>query len=234
MRIYLFIGLTFVVLNSFAQRIGLQAGVAVPIADFSSDDVNSPDAGSAETGLNLVADYEVQIKEKLNFLLMFNYQSNPVNEELLESEFRAIIPQSALFTMGVKNWRQARFLMGLNFVFPLNESPFAFDTRFMLGLNSASNPEITVNVTDNGQQSIVRTFDNPTVGLSFLAGFGMRVKISEKVDLLYHLDYSSTNIEFEGVRTEGRFNGSLVASSNDDFDMSFQTIALSIGIAFVP
>jgi len=234
MKKYLLIGLIFVAINSFAQRIGIQAGAAFPIADFSSDDLNDPKAGSAETGLNLVLDYEVQIKENFNFLLMFNYQSNPVNEELFESAFRSIIPQGALFTMGIKNWKQTRFLMGLNFVFPVNESPFAFDTRFMLGMNSASNPEISMNVTDNGQQTIIRTYDNPTIGLSFLAGFGMRVKISEKVDLLYHLDYSSTNIEFKGVITEGRLNGNLVNTSNDDFEMSFQTIALSVGISFVP
>lgn len=217
-----------------AQRIGVQVGAAIPLADFASDKVNDPNAGLAETGLNVIADYEVPIKENFNFLLMFNYQSNPVNQELMESVFRAGIPPSALFSMSVRNWRQTRFLTGMNFIFPVKESPVAFDTRFMIGMNSASNPQITVNLTENGEQAVVRTLANPTIGVSFLVGLGMRFKLSEKVDLLYHFDYSSTNIEFEGVLTEGRLNGALVTNSSDDFDMSFKTMALSVGIAFIP
>jgi|GEM_PF-6246329 len=220
------------VINSYSQSsFGIKAGASIPVGEFASDDGRDPAAGLAETGLNVEINYQLNVEEKVSILFMYNYQSNPVNMDVVEDVFSSLITAGVPFSVGAKNWKQSRLMVGISLNLPVQETALAVTPRFMLGLNVASNPELVLSYSENGVSTEIRTFDKPTESLVLLAGLGLKYKVSESVSLITHLDYTTSTIEFEDVVTERMDNNFLTFNSRDSFEVRIKTLAASLGIS---
>lgn len=213
--------------------VGLNFGLSNPLGDYKSTDPESEDAGYAKSGLCYDLSFGYKIGKNFGIAAMIRRQSNKFNEEELQSsidEFNAIFDPYAHVSIATEPWKVGVYMAGGYGSFQLTDK-LSFESRVLIGLMSAKSPELVVTWTTTDPfepgGTEIQSSENGSA-FAFGIGAGLKMNVSERICLLFNLDYISATPEFKDVK----YIDETGEVEMFDFDQSITTVNVGLGIGY--
>ena len=218
-------------LECFSQKegyIALSTGPGMPVGEFAGQDYNNEKAGLAKLGAFFDLSYAAKLGKNFGFSVLLRGQSNAIDSKRIEAELLRLNP-GFNFLVKSKNWGASNLMIGGYGSFPLNtENHSSFETRALIGIISATSPEIRINATyGNSSQNYINRSITAT-SYSLLVGAGFKFNLNSKICLITNLDI---------LASEPKFNYKVITYStvpgeSFEFRQQMTTINLGVGVGF--
>lgn len=211
--------------------IGLTFGAANPIGDYHSTDIDNDDAGLAKTGLFYDLSFAYKFGGSFGLTAVLRGQANPVNADefasQVEDEFASVFGPGLSVKAESDPWSCGLFMAGGYGSFGLTDK-LSFESRILIGLMSATAPEMTATVTDGIDSYWEKQSAVTSTGFAFGVGAGLKFDVGNRICLLANLDYTSATVSFEDVE----YISSDGDNYTDSFDQSLSTVNFGVGIGY--
>ena len=188
--------------------IGLGLGASIPSGDFGDNVYTNEDAGFAKTGafIDLHAGYK--FSEVVGGMLLVRGQIHEVDE----------VAPSPGTSVEADPWVTTSYMIGPFVSFPLNDdNSIAFEARGLVGYAQSRTPEVIFRT--GGIRTVAET--DRGGGFAWLVGTGVKFNLSDAFGLGLHVDYMSTNPEFEPANTEKFTQPMNLINAGLSFDIGF-------------
>ena len=185
----------------------LSVGPAFPMGDFASKDIYSnPEAGLAQTGVNVNLQY-AHTWGYFGLVAQGFYNSHNVQSTTLDG-----------IQIDMDHWQYYGLMVGPAFIKPLGDKKnLIFDVKGLIGPVNVNSPKFSV-----GGQALVNEKWNTTIGYG--AGMGMKLLFGKSMFAQLGLDYLNMNPEFT-------LEGDVVEEpSNMKYNQPISTLNLHFGI----
>lgn len=176
----------------------LSAGVAVPAYDFGK--FQGIELSSyADYGTNITAEATYFYSWHVGVSFMLNYSVNPIHKEKLEDAYLRSSPAFKTVSAETEPFRDLSGLVGFVFDIPPNKY-FSFTFKMMGGLRNIYKPTVLIKTTTVfSSVDYYETSDSEYV-FAFLTSAGLRVIVSNHVNLHLNASYIGSRFAFEYKR----------------------------------
>lgn len=190
--------------NLYAQidrwNISVEIGPSFPTGKFGSKNIRDSAAAFANIGPAINFTFDYKLTHSFSFSILLSGQENKVDTKSMAEKLRSAVP-GAVFNAESGYWKIGKIMGGINFSLPLwGRENFLFTARLMAGALKTTVPKITV--TEEGYVDSLGTVGVSQVSedkkplpwsFAYLAGVGLKYKLTKKFFLQTNLDYSSAS-----------------------------------------
>ncbi len=140
---FLFLLNIFLIQISIAQdyknSLNIGFGIATPLGEFGSKDINKPTSGAAISGNCFSIQSKGFYKNNFGVFSCFNYQSNQFDYDVA----RMLIPQGSNYYVQTDDWVLVGLMMGMAYEYRTNDNSF-IHPKIGIGLIDAYSPQIQI------------------------------------------------------------------------------------------
>jgi hypothetical protein len=111
---------------------------------------------------------------------------------------------------------------------PMGAGSSSFDLRLLFGVLNATSSELTMTGSSGGVSAAATMRSSEASAFSYLVGVGFKFNPGKAICILTYLDFLGATPKFEDVI----FNSSSGVNRKMDFEQSFDSVNLGIGIGF--
>ena len=206
-----------VTVETYSQNsLRVHFGIANPLSDFASDDINDEDAAGADIGMNIGLKFTHQLSDNgFGLYTSIDYNYNELKNDV-KDVFERLLPNTK-YTL--YNYHNIPISGGLNYTFDDTEKLRLFGNAGLV-LNLLKISDFVVE-TNSGEGT---TEFNLTYGIGFKVGGGI---IINKI--------TSISIDYMGLGRHdinGKVNTGGMSSEKIDAELKVDIITLTLGIIF--
>jgi hypothetical protein len=232
--------LLFIFSNCFAQEktctkshclkgdvgyVSFSIGPSIPLGNFSSNDINNPNSGFANTGSKVEINGGYNVFKSTDLAVKLFYSMNNFDASSLTKKLTADNPGTTWTTSG-RSWDLVGFMVGLNYSYPFRNK-FVGDMKFQTGLMKSSTPQMTV-TGSNG--AIITEGEKSASSFVYLISVGGHYPLGRLIDGVASLEYLSSSASFDNINKVSSTPGYTPVTSTSSFKQSISILSLNFGV----
>ena len=211
---------------------GISAGVAIPVGNFASTDVNDETPGYANSGFNGFLSTHIHIKDYIGFAGMIGYSKNPYDVQSFNENYRNQNP-GVQYEFSASDYEMISLLGGAFVSIP--QGIMDINLKGYIGVSVATMPS-TNSFIYSGEAGDphrqIETLKNRSTAFTYGGGVNLIFYTKKNLAILIDASYLQAKPEFNALEIRLYEDGQLTGISGVDFQQKFQVINLGAGIAF--
>ncbi|MCK4664031.1 MAG: hypothetical protein KAT68_14275 [Bacteroidales bacterium] len=207
--------------------IGISIGPSFPEGDFAKKELYYEKSGLAINGLNLkLINFGYNINKFIGITGILTGAAHPIDIDALLAGYSNIEP-SLSWEIESSYWYYGAMMGGLLISLPNNDYRIDIDIRALIGLSSATTPELKVTATDGfNSLTLVQEKANSS-STAYNIGMCLRYIILPKLYVNVNIDYFFSEYEFNVTIKDS--SGSNIENK---FEQPIESINLTFGLAY--
>lgn len=205
--------------------VSFSIGPSIPLGNFSSNDINNPNAGFANTGSKIEINGGFNVYESTDLTAKLFYSMNSYDVSSLTKKLTADNPGTTWTTSG-RSWDLVGFMVGLNYSYPFRNK-FVGDVKFQTGLMKSSTHQMTV-TGSNG--AIISEGAKSASSFVYLISVGGHYPLGRLIDAVGSLEYLSSSASYNNINKVSSTPGYTPVTSTSSFKQSISILSLNFGV----
>ncbi len=204
-------------------------GVANPLSDFASQDVNSDKSGLAKTGFLFNGSVTLKLSKFFGFSICYRNQSHGFSDELVAKQIAASNP-GINFTSSSTDWIIRGVYGGIHLSSPVeNVEHLSFDCDLFIGRPTHYLPQLIITGSSRGQSASIIQDVSETKAVSYMGTIGIKYRFNKNLAFNCSASYLQSKAKFSSIYIHAS-NG---ASTYTDYEQEIKTLTIQIGFSFL-
>ena len=210
--------------------IGISIGGASPLGNFASVNPNNDKAGYATGGGVFDVTFAYRLGKHLGLTAVLHGQSNGYDSQTVVNQIGNANPGWQSQVDSHDGWSLGGIMGGIMGSWPMSEKGnFLIEPRVMAGFLSTTSPKLRADFTDGTDSGWLQYEDDDASVFAVMGGAGLRWNVSQKIGLLFNVDYLTTSTaNYKNIE----YTNSLGDSSIQTGEQKFESVNISVGVAF--
>lgn len=205
--------------------VGFSIGPSIPIGDFSSNDINNPNSGYANTGSKMEINGGFNVYESTDLVMKLFYSVNNYDATSLTKKLATDNPGTTWTSSG-RSWDLVGFMVGVNYSYPFRNR-FVGDVKFQTGMMKSSTPRMTV-TGSNG--TVITEGEKSASSLVYLLSVGGHYPLGRLIDAVGSIEYLSSSASFSNINKVSSTPGNTPTTSTISYKQGISMISLNFGV----